>query len=144
MSTEIDLEARWRYVEFDPLLSGGVSSIEADRMTVGNWLDNQFSQPVGHALLSALFGGSTGLEPEAISLLHAVFFLASFGCDPQKVTGSQEGQAQHFRIPHGVNQIIDAMKAVVGEGNIRCNSPVRDSSRPMMAGRWSSKPRTRS
>jgi monoamine oxidase len=55
-----------------------------------------------------------------------VFFLASFGCDLQKLMGSQEGQAQHLRMPQGVGRIIDAIVKAVGAGNVYANSPVRD------------------
>jgi monoamine oxidase len=69
-----------------------------------------------------------GLEPEAVSLLHALFFLKSFGSNFLNVTGSGEGQAQHYRIPGGVGQIIETIAGELGPAALRTNSPVRDIS----------------
>ncbi len=127
MSLQIDPAARWRKVKYDPLLSGGVhDTIEADTITLYNWIQDQMSDRTAKALLTATFRGTFGLEPQAISLLHVAFFIRSFGSDPQNFLGSQQGQAQHFRLTNGVSPILDTIVDVVGRGNVIVNSAVRD------------------
>jgi monoamine oxidase len=127
MSTQVDLEKRWRRVDLDPALSGGVvDTVEADTITLGNWMKKNMSHPMAKALVAAMFKGVTCLEPEAVSLLHAIFFLSTFGCDPQNVMGAQKGQAQHLRMPNGVEQIIREIEQRLGSDAIYKGSPVRD------------------
>jgi monoamine oxidase len=129
MASAVDLESRWQQVDFEPLLSGGVSdTAAADRITLYNWIESNMSEPAAKALLAAGFRGMLGLEPEAVSLLHVVFFLKTFGSNFLNVTGSGEGQMQHYRIPGGVGQIIDAIINELGSTAVRTNCPVRNIS----------------
>ena len=127
MSLAVSLDARWDPVAFDPLLSGGVAgAAEADRITLHNWIESAMSERVAKALVTAVFRGTMGLEPDAISLLHVLFFLRTFGSDPQNVMGSQAGQAQHLRLPGGVGRIVDAIAGALGPNAIFTGAPVRD------------------
>jgi monoamine oxidase len=127
MSAEVDLDARWRLVKFEPLLSGGIANtVEADAVTLHNWMESTMSERAAKALLAAMFRGTMGLEPQAISLLHVLFFLKTFGSDPMNVTGSQKGQMQHLRLPAGVGRIIDAIGNAIGPEAIHTGAPVRD------------------
>src|SRR6266404_3354628 len=88
MASIVRPEARWQKVDFDPLLSGGVTdTIAADTITLFNWMEDAMSEPVAKALITATFRGTLGLEPEASSLLHAIFFLQTFGSNLLNVTG---------------------------------------------------------
>jgi monoamine oxidase len=130
MADLVKVEARWTPIEFDAELSGGVAgTVDADHLTLHNWLEQNFEEPASKAMVSAMFRGTMGLEPDAISLLHVLFFLKSFGVDPTNVTGSQAGQAQHLRLPGGVGQIIDSIVKLLGADAFRTNSPVRDVQR---------------
>jgi monoamine oxidase len=127
MADQVHLEARWTPVEFDPEISGGVAgTVDADRITLHNWQQQNFKEPASKAMISAMFRGTMGLEPDAISLLHVLFFLKSFGTDPTNVTGSQVGQNQHLRLSDGVGQVIDSIVKVLGADAVRIDSPVRD------------------
>ena len=127
MSTIVDPKARWTRHKFDTVLSGGVAdTVEADRVTIHNWLESNFDEPAAKALVAALFRGVMGLEPEALSLLHAIFFLNTFGCNPLNVIGAQKGQMQHLRLTNGVSSILDAMVSVIGADSIFTGSPVQN------------------
>jgi monoamine oxidase len=127
MSAIVNREARWVKLAFDTVLSGGVANtVEADRVTIHNWLESNFEEPAAKALIAALFRGTMGLEPEALSLLHAIFFLNTFGCNPLNVIGAQKGQSQYLRLTNGVSQIIEAMASVIGSGSIFTGSPVQN------------------
>jgi monoamine oxidase len=127
MSTLIDPKSRWLTQSFDPSLSLGVASTDdADRITLYNWLDKNFRQPATKALIAAMFRGTMGLDPEAISFLHCIFFLQTFGCNPANVLGAQKGQSQHLRLLNGVERIIDALGNAIGPEFIYSNQPVRD------------------
>jgi monoamine oxidase len=95
-------------------------------VTIHNWLEANFREPAAKALVAAMFRGTMGLEPEALSLLHAIFFLRTFSSDPLAVLGAQKNQMQHLRLPNGVEQILDAIRSVIGEDAFHANSPVRD------------------
>jgi monoamine oxidase len=126
MATVVHVDARWEQVEFEPLLSGGVPDIlAADELTLHNWMENKMSEPAAKALLIASFRGFLGLEAEAVSLLHAIFFLRTMKSNFLNVTGSQEDGMQHLRMPNGVGQIIDTIRDQVGPAAFHASSPVR-------------------
>jgi monoamine oxidase len=127
MSAIVNPKARWTRHAFDTTLSGGVAdTVAADRITIYNWLESNFEEPAAKALVAALFRGTMGLEPEALSLLHAIFFLNTFGCNPLNVIGAQKGQMQHLRLTNGVGQILDAMVSAIGSDSVFTGSPVQN------------------
>lgn len=127
MAEIVEPTARWTLKPFDTTLSGGVAdTVAADRVTLHNWIEENFSEPATKALVAAMFRGTMGLEPEAISLLHCIFFLRTFGSNPLNVLGAQKGQMQHLRLSNGVGEIIDSIEKVVGPGSFLTGSPVRD------------------
>jgi monoamine oxidase len=127
MSLSIDPAARWLRQDFDPSLSGGVASTDdADRTSLYLWLEKNFRQPATKALISAMFRGTMGLDPEAISLLHIIFFLQTFGSNPANVFGAGKGTAQYLRLPNGVGRITDAAANAIGTDAIHTGHPVRD------------------
>lgn len=127
MSLAIDPAARWLRHDFDPSLSCGVKSTDdADRMTLYSWLEINFTEPAAKACVAAMYRGTMGIDPEAISLLHIVFFLKTFGSDPFNVLGAGPGQMQHLRLPQGVERISDAAVNFIDIGSIHTKEPVRD------------------
>ncbi len=127
MSALVHPDARWAPETFDPTLSGGVeSTVAADRTTLYAWIERNLKEPAAKALVSALFRATMGLEPEAIGMLHVLFFLQTFGCDPTSLIGAQAGQAQYLRMPGGVTEILDDIANLVGPERFVTGSPVRD------------------
>jgi monoamine oxidase len=131
MTEAISLEEPWENVAFPPGVGPG-SSVEADQITVQNWLDEEMLDDDGKIVLRAGLNGVLAVDPNAVSLLQMLFLVKSFGSPdglpptPLNLFGTGIGQANAFRIPNGMGSITDAMVRRIGQSSIVKNSPVRD------------------
>lgn len=95
---------------------------EWDRSTFGAWVERGACTAEARGLLlsyAQLFGAA---DPDAISLLHALFFTHAGG--GLSALGGTAGGAQHERIVGGAQQLSEGLAARLGE-RVRTGTPVR-------------------
>jgi monoamine oxidase len=125
MAQAINVEAPWEKVSL-PELGPGKTSLDADALTVANWLETRMATPVGRALLGKALTGAYGLEPAAVSLLHLLFQTSTSPARRlEQFLGTGPGEASSLRVNGGAEAIADAIAARLPRGSIYLNAPVR-------------------
>jgi monoamine oxidase len=125
MSEVVHLDSPWDDVDFPPLLIvGPKTTLEADTFSIENWLELNMHVPAAKAILRTALAGVFGLDTWAVSLLHLLFFLRSFGGFANSI-GTGPGQADEFRVRGGAQEAAKRIAAILGPQAVRLNSPVR-------------------
>src|SRR5919201_804623 len=93
-----------------------------DAMTLGEWLNRHVRTPGARLLVT--IGGRTiwGTEPSELSLLHALFYLASAGGFNRLL--DVEGGAQESRLDGGAQLVSQRMAEALGD-RVLLEAPVR-------------------
>lgn len=128
MSSVVNVDAPWEDRPFPPTpgLLGPQTTAQADQWTVEAWMELNLLTDDAKALLRASLGGSTGMSVGAISLLHVLFVLQTFGGSFLNLAGSGPGQAEQFRVaPPGASQMAALIVKRLGPGAVRVNEPVK-------------------
>ncbi len=128
MSSVVNVNAPWEDRPFPeiPGLLGPQSTAEADQWTVEAWMELNMETDDAKALIRASLSGHTGVDTGALSLLHELFVLQTFGGSFLNLAGSGPGQAEQFRVtPPGASQIADLIVQRLGPSAVRVNEPVK-------------------
>jgi monoamine oxidase len=127
MSSVVNVDAPWEDRPFPeiPGLLGPRSTAEADQWTVEAWLQLNVLSDDAKAVLRASLSGHNGVGTGALSLLHELFVLQTFGGSFLNLAGSGPGQAEQFRVaPPGAGQMADLIVQRLGPGAVRTGQPV--------------------
>jgi len=128
MASVVNVNAPWEDRPFPqiPGLLGPQTTAEADQWTVDSWIDLNVVTDDAKALLRVSVAGATGVNTGAISLLHWLFYLQTFGGNFLNLSGSGAGQAEQFRVaPPGAQQMALLIADRLGPGAVRVGSPVK-------------------
>jgi monoamine oxidase len=111
MAARVPLEAPWR----------AERALEWDSQTLETWLRRNLLTDTARAQMRLMFTTLFATEPTSVSLLHALFFIASAG-SLRLLTGT-EGGAQHWRFVGGSQRLPLGLAAALGD-RVRLSSPV--------------------
>lgn len=128
LSAYVVVEAPWTHVDFPAdlvALAGGApaSTIDADRITLLEMIDNSFDDEEGRLLMHTLFSNLLGKDLAEVSLLHQLFMLKTFNSDILAMTGSGENQSEHYRLHGGAQQMALRIAEYLG-ANLYLGEPV--------------------
>lgn len=112
MAARVPLDAPWQAERAD----------EWDAQTLETWLRRNVVTATARAQMRLMFTTLFATEPTSVSLLHALFFVASAG-SLRLLTGT-EGGAQHWRFVGGSQRLTLGLAATLG-ARVRLSSPVR-------------------
>jgi monoamine oxidase len=100
MASVVNVSAPWENHPFPeiPGLLGPQTTVEADQWTVESWLELNLVDDTAKAIVRSSVAGFSGLNTGAISLLHWLFCLQTFGGNFQDITGTGSGQAEQLRV----------------------------------------------
>jgi len=124
----VNVNAPWEDHPFPeiPGLLGPQSTAEADQWTVEAWIELNMVTDDAKALIRGSLSGQTGVDTGALSLLHELFVLQTFGGSFLNLAGSGPGQAEQFRVaPPGASQIAALIVQRLGPSAVRVNEPVK-------------------
>jgi monoamine oxidase len=128
MSSVVNVDAPWEDRPFPeiPGLLGPKTTAQADQWTIEAWMELNVVTDDAKAVLRGALSGQTGVDIGAISLLHELFVLQTFGGNFLNLAGSGPGQAEQFRVaPPGASQISDIIVDRLGPGAVRVGEPVK-------------------
>lgn len=128
MSSVVSVDAPWEDRPFPaiPGLLGPHTSREADQWTMDSWIELNMVTDDAKALIRTSLSGHTGVGTGALSLLHELFVLQTFGGNFLNLAGSGPGQAEQFRVaPPGAQQMADLIVQRLGPGAVRISEPVK-------------------
>jgi len=128
MASVVNVDAPWEDRPFPliPGLLGPQTTAQADQWTVEAWMELNVVTDDAKAVLRASLGGPTGMSTGAISLLHILFMLQTFGANFLNMSGSGPGQAEQLRVaPPGALQMATLIVERLGPGAVRVNEPVK-------------------
>jgi len=95
---------------------------ELDGQTLAEWCEQNVRTPVARELLGLAGRTVWGTGPEEISMLHALFYIASAGSFDELI--DTEGGAQQDRVEGGAQGLALGVAAQLGE-RVRLGAPVR-------------------
>lgn len=112
MATRVPLDAPWR----------AEHAVGWDSQTLETWLRRNLRTDTARAQMRLMFTTLFATEPTSVSLLHALFFVASAGS--LRVLTGTEGGAQHWRFVGGSQRLPLGLAATLGD-RVRLSWPVR-------------------
>lgn len=113
MAAKVDVERLWTQSEL----------ASWDRETFATWMRRNTRTGTARDMLRLAIEAVWAAEPEDVSLLHVLFYVASAGSNLERMLDS-EGGAQEARVVGGTQLICDRLAADLGD-RVHLGQPVR-------------------
>lgn len=101
------------------------NAAEWDAMTVQTWIEQNITQSDAQKLFALAVEAILSVEPEDISFLYFLFYVASAGSVEVLIDNAGTGGAQDYRITGGTQNVVVTLANQLGSGNVLLSEPVR-------------------